>query len=165
MVSFFLHQLAMCFHITNTLEDTQEFEAFNDNHTIKVNVEDSNPQHEKEQRPTNPKARAWDNAMKGLKDVTDDWRWQRVFGQVAILVLMSTYLALVDDDAGSSIDNLASIVLATMVAVNIWCATFTVMKAFHALCILWLMLLTSTIGERLGISRIKSFCVSPPIEC
>jgi len=43
MVSFFLRQLAMCFHITNTLEDTQEFEASNDNHMIKVNIEDSNP--------------------------------------------------------------------------------------------------------------------------
>ncbi|KAH8975745.1 hypothetical protein BDL97_01G175100, partial [Sphagnum fallax] len=61
-------------------------------------------------------------AMKGLKDVTDDWRWQRVFGQVAILVLMGTYLALVDDDASSSMDNLAGIMLATMVAVNIWSA-------------------------------------------
>jgi len=33
----------MCSDITNTLEDTQESKASNDNHTIKVNVEDSNP--------------------------------------------------------------------------------------------------------------------------
>jgi hypothetical protein len=77
--------------------------------------------------------------MKGLKDVTDDWRWQRVFGQVAILVLMGTYLALVDDDAGSSMDNLAGIMLAVMVAVNIWSAAFTTMRlsmlsVFSSLC-------------------------------
>jgi len=44
MVFFFLHQFAMCSNITNTLEDTQESKASDDNHTIKVNVEDSNPQ-------------------------------------------------------------------------------------------------------------------------
>ncbi|CAM6078133.1 unnamed protein product [Sphagnum tenellum] len=74
--------------------------------------------------------------MKGLKDVTDDWRWQRVFGQVAILVLVGTYLMLVDDDTGSSMDNLVGIVLAVMVAINIWSAAFIAVKAFHALCVL-----------------------------
>jgi uncharacterized protein YvpB len=59
-----------------------------------------------------------------------------MFGQVAILVLMGTYLALVYDDIGSSMDNLASIVLATMVAVNIWSTAFTAVKAFHALRVL-----------------------------
>jgi hypothetical protein len=77
--------------------------------------------------------------MKGLKDVTDDWRWQRVFGQVAILVLMGTYLALVDDDTSSSMDNLAGIMLAVMVAVNIWSTAFTTMRfsmlsVFSSLC-------------------------------
>jgi hypothetical protein len=59
-----------------------------------------------------------------------------VFSQVAILVLMGTYLVLVYDDVGSSMDNLASIVLATMVAVNIWSIAFTAVKAFCALRVL-----------------------------
>ncbi len=51
-------------------------------------------------------------------------------------MLMGTYLVLVYDDVGSSMDNLASIVLATMVAVNIWSIAFTAVKAFCALRVL-----------------------------
>ncbi|CAN5953361.1 unnamed protein product [Sphagnum jensenii] len=92
--------------------------------------------------------------MKGLKDVTNDWHWQRILGQVAVLVLMGMYLALVDDDADSSMDNLVDIMLVTVVAANIYFAASTGVKAFHAF---RFMLLMSTIGERLGISRVKSF--------
>ncbi len=83
---------------------------------------------------------AWGDAVKGLKDVTDDWRWQRVFGQVAVLVLMGTYLGLVDDDTGSSMDNLAGIALAAVVAASIWSAASTAVVAFRALHALWPML-------------------------
>jgi hypothetical protein len=168
MVSSFLRQLAMCSDKTNTSEDTQESEASDDNnresHNLQngeqsvgasnndVDVEDSNSQHEKKQRHIKLKARAWDDAVEGLKGVTDDWRWQRVFGQVAVVVLMGTYLALVDDDTGSSMDTLAGIVLAAVVAASIWSAASTAVVAFRAL---WLMLLMSTIGRRVGISRIK----------
>ncbi len=113
MVSSFLRQLAMC---------------FDDNHTLKVNVEDSNPQHGNEKRP-----RPWDKAVKGLKDVTDDWSWQRVFCQVAVVVRMGTYLGLVDDDTGSSMDNLAGIMLAAVVASSIWSAATTAVVALRAL--------------------------------
>jgi hypothetical protein len=183
IVSSVLRQLAMCSDITNTSEDTQESEASDDNnreshnlqngeqsgavghnnhipqsirpsnnHAIEFDVEDSNSRHEKQQRRIKLEARAWNDAVKGLKDVTDDWRWQRVFGQVAVVVLMGTYLALVDDDTGSSMDNLAGIVLAAVVAASIWSAASTAVVAFRAL---WLMLLMSTIGQRLGTSRIK----------
>ncbi|CAM6070072.1 unnamed protein product [Sphagnum tenellum] len=183
MVSSFLRQLAMCSDKTNTSEDAQESEASDDNnreshnlqngeqsgavehnndipqsigasnnHATEADVEDSNSRYEKKQRRIKLEARAWDDTVKGLKDVTDDWRWQRVFGQVAVVVLMGTYLALVDDDTGSSMDNLAGIVLAAVVAASIWSAASTAVVAFRAL---WLMLLMSTIGQRLGTSRIK----------
>ncbi|CAK9858716.1 unnamed protein product [Sphagnum jensenii] len=182
MVSSFLRQLAMCSDITNTSEDAQDasddnnreshnlqngeqsgaVEHNNDipqsigasnNHATVADVEDSNSRYEKKQRRIKLEARAWDDALKGLKDVTDDWRWQRVFGQVAVVVLMGTYLSLVDDDTGSSMDSLAGIVLAAVVAASIWSAASTAVVAFRAL---WLMLLMSTIGQRLGTSRIKT---------
>jgi hypothetical protein len=78
-------------------------------------------------------------AVKGLKKITDDWRWQRVFGQVAVVVLMGTYLGLVDDDTGSSMDNLAGIALAAVVAASIWSAASTAVVAFRALDALWCM--------------------------
>jgi hypothetical protein len=106
-----------------------------DNHT-----EDLNPQHKKEQT-------TWKKVVKGLKGVTDDWRWQRVFGQVAVVVLMGTYLALVDDDTGSAMDNLANIVLAAVVAASIWSAASSALAAFRALA---RMLLTSTIGTKVA---------------
>jgi hypothetical protein len=180
MVSSFLRQLAIRSYTTNTSEDTQESKASDDNdrelHNLQngeqsgavghnnhipqsarasnnqteVDLEDSNSQHEEQQRHIKLLAKARDEAAAGLKGVTDDWRWQRVFGQVAVLVLMGTYLALVDDDTGSSMDNLASIVLAAVVAASIWSAASTAVVAFRAL---WLMLLMSTKGRRLGISR------------
>ncbi|CAM6020041.1 unnamed protein product [Sphagnum balticum] len=181
MVSSFLRQLARRPDTTNTSEDTQESQASDgnnreshnlqideqsgavghDNHipqsnrapnndAVEVDLEDSNSRHEEEQKHIKLLAKARDEAVKGLKDVTDDWRWQRVFGQVAVVVLMGTYLALVDDDTGSSMDTLAGIVLAAVVAASIWSAASTAVVAFRAL---WLMLLFSTKGRRLGISR------------
>jgi hypothetical protein len=169
MVSSFLRQLAMRSDTTNTSEDTQESHNLQNgavghnnhipqsirasNDQIEVDLEHSNRRNEEQQRHIKLLDRAWDDAVKGLKDVTDDWRWQRVFGQVAVLVLMGTYLALVDDDTGSSMDTLASIVLAAVVGASIWSAASTAVVAFRAL---WLMLLMSTTGQRLGISRIKT---------
>jgi hypothetical protein len=134
-------------HIPQSIRDSN-------NHATEVNVEDSNSQHEKEQRRIKLQARAWDDAVKGLKVVTDDWRWQRVFGQLIVLALMGTYLVSVDDDTGSSMDNLAGIVIAAVVAASIWSAASATVVAFRAL---WLMLLMSTTFQRLMISRIKTF--------
>jgi hypothetical protein len=176
MVSSFLRQLAMRSDTTNTSEDTQESHnlqngeqagavAHNDhipqsirasNDQTEVDLEDSNPE---QPRHIKLLARAWDDAVEGPKDVTDDWRWQRVFGQVAVLVLMGTYLSLVDDDTGSSMDNLASIVLAAVVAASIWSVASTAVVAFRAL---WLMLLMTTTGQRLRNSRIKTLKKNSP---
>jgi hypothetical protein len=139
--------------------DIPLFIRASNNHATEADVEDSNSRYEEKQRRIKLEARAWDDAVKGLKDVTDDWRWQRVFGQVAVVVLMGTYLALVDDDTGSSMDNLAGIVLAAVVAASIWSAASTAVVAFRAL---WLMLLMSTIGQSLGTSRIKTLEKNSP---
>ncbi|CAM6020044.1 unnamed protein product [Sphagnum balticum] len=176
MVSSFLRQLAMCSDITKTPEDTKDPKLLTittENYTTcktannpattttrqKVDVKDSNSQDEKEQARMNLENRAWNDAKEALKEVRDDWRWQRVFGQVAVLVLMGTYLALVDDDTGSSMDSLAGVVLAAVVAASIWSAASTAVVAFRAL---WLMLLMSTIGQRLGTSRIKTLDKNSP---
>ncbi len=70
------------------------------------------------------------------------------------MVLMGMYLTLVDDDADSSMDNLVDIMLTTVLTASIYFAASIIVKAFHAF---WFMLLMSTIGERLGISWVKSF--------
>ncbi|KAH8975744.1 hypothetical protein BDL97_01G175000 [Sphagnum fallax] len=72
--------------------------------------------------------RAW----KGLRDVTDDWRWQKVFAQLGVLILMGTYLALVDTDDGGAMDNVAGIVLAAVVAACIWSAGVTFVVFFRS---------------------------------
>ncbi|CAK9858719.1 unnamed protein product [Sphagnum jensenii] len=71
--------------------------------------------------PWGRSGRAWG----GLRDVTDDWRWQKVFAQSGVLILMGTYLALVDSDDGGAMDNVAGIVLAAVVAACIWSAGVT----------------------------------------
>ena len=61
-----------------------------------------------------------DSASKSLVQLSEDWRWQRVFGQLGVLVLMGSYLLFVDDDTGSAMDSLASIVLGAVVVACIW---------------------------------------------
>jgi len=51
---------------------------------------------------------------------SDDWRWQRVFGQGAVILLTGTLLACVEDNTGTSLDNLASLLLATVVVACSW---------------------------------------------
>ncbi len=78
-----------------------------------------------------------------LKKVTDDWRWQRVFCQSVVLVLMGNYMALVDtDDGGAITNNVAGIVLAAVVATCIWSAGVAVVVAFRA--IAYMVLVAST---------------------
>ncbi len=76
----------------------------------------------------NLSGRAW----RSLRDVTDDWRWQKVFAQLGVLILMGTYLALVDTDDGGAMDNVAGIVLAAVVAACIWSAGVTIVVFFRS---------------------------------
>ena len=50
----------------------------------------------------------------------NDWRWQRIFGQFAVLILLGTFLCFVDSDNGTALETLAGILLATVVAASIW---------------------------------------------
>ena len=58
-----------------------------------------------------------ESASKLLVQLSEDLRWQRVFAQLGVLVLMGRCLLLVDDDTGSAIDN---IVLGAVVMACIW---------------------------------------------
>jgi hypothetical protein len=55
-----------------------------------------------------------------------------VFGQLGVLILMGTYLALVDTDDGGAMDNVAGIVLAVVVAACIWSAGVTIVVFFRS---------------------------------
>jgi hypothetical protein len=72
--------------------------------------------------------RAW----KKLRKIGDDWRWQKVFGQFGVLVLMGTYLGLVDTDDGVAMDSVAGIVLAAVVAACIWSAGAAVLVFYRS---------------------------------
>ncbi len=78
------------------------------------------------------KKRLSGRAWKDLRTVTDDWRWQKVFAQFGVLILMGTYLALVDTDDGGAMDNVAGIVLAAVVAACIWSAGVTFVVFFRS---------------------------------
>lgn len=49
-----------------------------------------------------------------------DWRWQKVFGQLAAQFMMGTYLVLVDDKSEHSLDPFAGPVLGACVAASVW---------------------------------------------
>jgi hypothetical protein len=70
---------------------------------------------------------------RSLNDISDDWRWQRVFGQLGVLILMGTYLSFVDDDSGAGMDNMASILLAAVVVACIWSAGVTAVVGFRSI--------------------------------
>jgi hypothetical protein len=55
-----------------------------------------------------------------------------VFAQLGVLILMGTYLALVDTDDGGAMDNVAGIVLAAVVAACIWSAGVTIVVFFRS---------------------------------
>lgn len=55
-----------------------------------------------------------------LSRISEDWRWQRVFGQLAVLILVGTYLLFVDDVSGTATDSVAAIVFATLVVACTW---------------------------------------------
>lgn len=67
-----------------------------------------------------------------LQDISDDWRWQRVFGQLGVLVLMGTYLSFVDDLSGG-MDQLAGLVLAATVVACIWSYGVTAVVLFRSI--------------------------------
>jgi len=67
-----------------------------------------------------------------LQDISDDWRWQRVFGQLGVLVLMGTYLSFVDDSSGG-MDQMAGLVLAASVVACIWSYGVTAVVLFRSI--------------------------------
>ncbi len=92
--------------------------------------------------------RAW----KGLREVTDDWRWQKVFAQLGVLILMGTYLALVDTNDGGAMDNVAGIVLAAVVAACIWSAGVTFVVFFRSatfMILAWIFVRLNVLDEYL----------------
>ncbi|KAG0607770.1 hypothetical protein M758_8G053600 [Ceratodon purpureus] len=68
-----------------------------------------------------------------LQGISDDWRWQRVFGQLGVLVLMGTYLSFVDDASGGGMDQMAGLVLAATVVACIWSFGVTAVVTFRSI--------------------------------
>lgn len=68
-----------------------------------------------------------------LQNLSDDWRWQRVFGQLGVLVLMGLYLSFVDDANGGGMDQLAGLVLAATVVACIWSYGVTAVVLFRSI--------------------------------
>jgi hypothetical protein len=68
-----------------------------------------------------------------LQDISDDWRWQRVFGQLGVLVLMGTFLSFVDDASGGGMDQMAGLVLAASVVACIWSFGVTAVVTFRSI--------------------------------
>ncbi|CAM6020042.1 unnamed protein product [Sphagnum balticum] len=92
--------------------------------------------------------RAWQD----LRSVTDDWRWQKVFAQLGVLILMGTYLALVDTDDGGAMDNVAGIVLAAVVVACIWSAGVTAVVFFRSMAFMilaWIQVKPNALDEYL----------------
>jgi hypothetical protein len=169
MVSSFLRQLAPVprsddNHMQKGNDQPRDALAqrSDDNHTQKVNDQPQDAPAQRSDDNHTQKVKPWDAAVKRLKDFPDDWRWQRVFGQVGVLVLMGTYLALVDDDTGSSMDNLADVVLAAVAAASIWSVGSTALAGFRALVFLLLTDNRRKVGGSRGLS-LSEF--HPPIEC
>lgn len=67
-----------------------------------------------------------------LQNISDDWRWQRVFGQVGVFILMGTYLSFVDDLSGG-MDQMAGLVLAAVVVACIWSYGVTAVVLFRSI--------------------------------
>ncbi|CAK9862790.1 unnamed protein product [Sphagnum jensenii] len=108
--------------------------------------------------PLHRSSRAW----WGLRDVTDDWRWQKVFAQLGVLILMGTYLALVDTDDGGAMDNVAGIVLAAVVAACIWSAGVTIVVFFRSaafIIIAWMKLRPNVLDEYLSRNHVNGSAV------
>jgi hypothetical protein len=61
-----------------------------------------------------------ESASKSLVQLSEDWRWQQVFGQLRVIVLIGSYFLFVDDDTGFAMDSLANIVLGAVVVACIW---------------------------------------------
>ncbi|KAG0580946.1 hypothetical protein KC19_4G212400 [Ceratodon purpureus] len=63
-----------------------------------------------------------DDSRKSVREFwdSDDWKYQRIFGQIGVLILMSMYLLLVDDYEGKSMDSLASVIVGAIVVACIW---------------------------------------------
>lgn len=52
----------------------------------------------------------------------EDWRWQKVFRQLAALIMMGMYLMLVEDVSGRSLDPVTALVPGTCVGASLWSA-------------------------------------------
>lgn len=106
------------------------------------------PRESVDDNPRDRSVRAW----RGLRVVTDDWRWQKVFAQLGVLILMGTYLALVDTVDGGAMDNVAGIVLAAVVAACIWSAGVTIVVFFRSaafMILAWIFVRPNVLDEYL----------------
>ncbi|KAG0580947.1 hypothetical protein KC19_4G212500 [Ceratodon purpureus] len=64
---------------------------------------------------------------------SDDWKYQRIFGQFGVLILMSMYLLSVDDSDGKSMDSLASVIFGAIVVACIWSFVVATIIAIRSL--------------------------------
>ncbi|KAG0620438.1 hypothetical protein M758_4G215600 [Ceratodon purpureus] len=64
---------------------------------------------------------------------SDDWKYQRIFGQIGVLILMSMYLLSVDDSDGKSMDSLASVIFGAIVVACIWSFAVATIIAIRSL--------------------------------
>lgn len=66
----------------------------------------------------------------------NDWRWQRVFGQFAVLILLGTFLCIVDSDTVTctALETLAGILLAAVVAASIWSGGVSAVHLLYSVC-------------------------------
>ena len=69
-----------------------------------------------------------------LEKTPNDWRWQRVFGQFAVLILLGTFLCIVDSDTDTALENFAGILLAAVVAAGIWSGGVSAVLLVHSVC-------------------------------
>ena len=67
------------------------------------------------------------------KTWTDDWKYQRIFGQIGVLILMVMYLSSVDDETGDAMNSLASVVAGCITVACIWSFAVSTVIAVRSL--------------------------------
>jgi hypothetical protein len=100
-----------------------------------------------------------------LLKITEDWRWQRVFGQLAVVILIGTYLMFVDDDSGSAMDNIAALMFAAIVVACMWSGGVGLVVTARALAHIFRHLFyppQPATGEDLDIEKEMSMVFYPP---
>lgn len=90
-----------------------------------------------------------------LSRISEDWRWQRVFGQLAVLILVGTYLMFVDDEPGTAMDSIAALVFATLVVACMWSGGVGLVVAGRTLSHIRRHLMTQSLPEIRGTEDIE----------